>query len=109
MNFNQALHAVKIAFPLKPEHVQRLYASHAVYGGGSGGEALMLELKATLKTLASERKQLREKMREKFGAGKYRIDNAGGVSVYSVAPNSNKMCWWLYADSVERAIERLQY
>lgn len=106
MNFNQALQSVQIAFPRKPEHVQRLYASLAV-DSGYNIEAFILELKATLKTLASERKELREKMREKFGAGKYRIEASGYVSVYGLMPNSSVVGWWLFADCSDRAVEQL--
>ena len=57
--------------------------------------------------IRDEIKQLRALMRDKFGAGKYRIEADGRVSVYGNAPNSIVTCWWLYAGDTNEALHRL--
>ena len=62
----------------------------------------------TAKEAARDKEQLlRQLMREKFGAGKYRIEKGGLVSVYGRAPNSIEVCWWMFGADVEDALYKL--
>lgn len=39
---------------------------------------------------------------------KYRITADGEVHFYGVAPNSSVTCWWLFAQSVDDAVEQIE-
>lgn len=39
---------------------------------------------------------------------KYRITADGKVHFYGVAPNSIVTCWWLFAQSVDDAVEQIK-
>lgn len=43
-------------------------------------------------------KKLRAALREEYGARCYRITREGDVHVYSPAPNSSVVCWWMMGD-----------
>jgi hypothetical protein len=51
--------------------------------------------------------EVRSALRKEFGIAKYRIEASGAVSVYSQAPNSVETCWWLFAQSNQEALARL--
>lgn len=38
---------------------------------------------------------------------KYRITATGEVHFYGLAPNSIEICWWLFAQSVDEALDRI--
>lgn len=39
---------------------------------------------------------------------KYRITSDGEVHFYGKAPNSIETCWWLFAQSVDEALARIE-
>lgn len=106
MEFAQALEAVVKSFPRKPSHLQRFYAG-LLRESGQDAELWIESHKARLAAAAKADREARALFRENFGTGKYRIEPSGAVSVYGQAPNSFETCWWLYANSVERAVESL--
>lgn len=64
-------------------------------------------MKLKAEQIKDDEKRLRGLMREKFGAGKYRITSIGEVHAYGRAPNSIEVCWWLFGIDVEEALFRL--
>lgn len=106
--FKLAFDAIKTAFPRKPEHIQRFYAGQ-LRDTTKDADQWIKELKARLAASAKATREARTLLSESFGSGKYRISASGAVSVYGTMPNTNQVGWYLYADSVERAVEHLTW
>jgi hypothetical protein len=51
---------------------------------------------------------VRQKLRERFGSGRYRITRDGEIHAYGQMPNSNLTGWWLFGYlSDEETMHRL--
>lgn len=104
--FDQSLKAITAAFPKKPTHLQRFYAG-ALRDAGEPADKWISALKDRLSSAAKAEREARQIFRTHFGTGKYRISVSGAVYAFGQKPDA-KGPWEQYAESVERAIERLR-
>ena len=78
--FTAALEAVQAAFPRSATHIQRFWAASA-RDSEMGVDAYIADLKVRIAAAKKADKELRNLLREKFGAGCFRIRENGTVDV----------------------------